>query len=215
MIAVPKIDVNTSQKGTSKFHTLIQSITEVFQQPECLKKLLDIIHGRSISIRTIDWYITNHTKRNRTRIPDSNGNIIDIWSEYKSQLKSYRKEAFEPFCRVDSKKETKRLIDFTYGENEDETFDTTIAQLNFFRWLITSGVLDYIQEHSLEIQRYLLEYTVTKKNLKIKKKQTRNPSNKTVSLEVATESWGGTDTVGVTLENQSSTRQTKIIVSFD
>jgi hypothetical protein len=51
---------------------------------------------------------------------------------YKSSLDGYSKKFFDPFCR------TERI--------EFQGFTTTVAQLNFIRWCIINGIVDYITE---------------------------------------------------------------------
>ena len=65
-----------------------------------------------------------------------------VYLRYRSQLTSYHKIKFDPFCRND------RIIN--WGPNKDIT--TTLAQLNFFKWAIENRVLDYIEGHLKEIE---------------------------------------------------------------
>ena len=60
---------------------------------------------------------------------------ITIHHSYKSQLKSYQKKNFDPFCR-------RNRINF---ECKNFNISTTIGQLNFFKWAIENLVLDYIK----------------------------------------------------------------------
>ena len=63
---------------------------------------------------------------------------------YKNQLKAYSKKLFDPFCR-------RERISFQIPGHE--AFLTTVGKLNFFRWAIEKGILDYIKGHQPEIEK--------------------------------------------------------------
>jgi len=59
-------------------------------------------------------------------------------------LKAYSKKRFDPFCRWDR-------ISIPY---KDGTFiETTIGQLNFFKWAIENKVVDYIENNYETIEK--------------------------------------------------------------
>jgi len=111
-------------------------------------KILPIITSNSnISIRVLDWFVTNYSKKYNIIYnlngQDINGDkFFNVFLQYKCQLKSYKKKLFDPFCR-------KQRIAFHYDENKCVV--TTIGQLNFFRWAIRYGVLKYVEDHLNEI----------------------------------------------------------------
>ena len=209
--------MNSLTPGVYREQALISSITEFFNHPENLNKLLPVIEGKDISLRIIDWYVTSYTKNNRTRVDltsesDNQTGIFDIWSEYKSQLKSYKKEAFDPFCRLDPKKKTgitKKLIDFEYSEGN--TIPTTIGQLNFFRWLISSGILDYIKTNQTKIEHLMLEETIKKKKLKVTPKTVKGARKAKVQVKAQ----GVKESIDIGLEDQSTPKQNKIVMTFN
>jgi hypothetical protein len=65
--------------------------------------------------------------------------------QYKRELKAYSKRLFDPFCRRE------RIAFQVRGQPKIE--ETTVGQLNFFRWAIEKGVIRYILEHSAEIEK--------------------------------------------------------------
>ena len=65
-----------------------------------------------------------------------------VFDDYKLKLKAYSKKRFDPFCRWDR-------VTFPYGDNK--FIQTTIGQLNFFKWAIENKVIDYINNHYKEI----------------------------------------------------------------
>ena len=96
------------------------------------------------------WHLQNYSKKNniyytiyethegeKTFDPENNVLLkqFNTYHAYKSQLKSYSKKKFDPFCR-------RERIKFEYGP--DKSIETTIGQLNFFKWAIDNLIIDYI-----------------------------------------------------------------------
>ena len=106
-----------------------------------LDKMLKIITGESkISLRIVDWFATNYAKKYYTLyvIDQSSDNIqrrFKVYDDYKLKLKAYSKKRFDPFCRWD-----RISIPYTKGK----FIETTIGQLNFFKWALENKVIDYI-----------------------------------------------------------------------
>jgi hypothetical protein len=78
--------------------------------------------------------VTNYCRNNDILIK-VDGEIINVYSSYRAQLKAFTKHKFDPFRR-------RYRINYYYHDNK--FVETTIGQLNFFRWLIENKVLDYI-----------------------------------------------------------------------
>jgi hypothetical protein len=106
-----------------------------------LDKMLRIITGESkISLRIVDWFATNYAKKYYTlyTIEQTVDNIVrrfKVYDDYKLKLKAYSKRRFDPFCRWDR-------ISIPY--KDDKCIETTIGQLNFFKWALENKVVDYI-----------------------------------------------------------------------
>jgi len=130
---------------------LLESLREFFRNEYYQKELKSIIDGtKGISLRSIDWFITNYSKKNniyyliykdKDKLPtfeEKNATFctnMTVYHSYKSQLKAYSKKRFDPFCRRD------RIL---FSVSYDCEIETTIGQLNFFRWAIQNLVIDYI-----------------------------------------------------------------------
>jgi len=99
--------------------------------------MLSIITGDSIiSLRIVDWFVTNFAKKYYTVYPLADMKRFKVYVDYKLKLKAYSKKRFDPFCRWDR-------ISIPY---KDGTFiETTIGQLNFFKWTLENDVIDYIE----------------------------------------------------------------------
>ena len=138
---------------------LLESLHGFYRKEYNGSKLVSILSDeKNISLRSIDWFITNYSKKNNTyyivyqdedknpSFDDKDNNYytnMNVFHSYKSQLKAYSKKRFDPFCRRD------RLL---FKINETESVETTIGQLNFFKWAISNLVVDYIELYKDEIE---------------------------------------------------------------
>ena len=127
---------------------LFNSLKLFYEDNYNLTKLLNYLKVDKISLRIIDWFVTNYSKKYDSMYTryDRNGkqlNPFNVFHSYKSQLKSYSKKFFDPFCR-------RNRIKYKY--NDTDILSTTIGQLNFFKWAINYGVIDYIKDNYKEIE---------------------------------------------------------------
>ena len=124
----------------SKSDILLTSINHFYDDTEnktMLKSILDKSSG--ISLRNLDWFITNYAKKNNMTYTTSNGKLFTVHCAYKSTLDGYSKKLFDPFCRSEK-------ISYTIPGTDDE-ISTTVAQLNFIKWCIKNKVIDYISNN--------------------------------------------------------------------
>jgi len=59
--------------------------------------ILDKTSG--ISLRNIEWFITNYAKKHQTSYTTTNGRLFTVHCAYKSSLDGYSKKLFDPFAR--------------------------------------------------------------------------------------------------------------------
>ena len=176
----------TSLKLSSR-QCLILDKLKLFYNEENISKLTNILNGETkLSLRIIDWFVTNYTKKNNIILENKKKKMIprspknnkskkvkyelveyqfNIYLNYKSQLKAYSKKNFDPFCR-------RERINFFY--NTDKYITTTVGQLNFFKWAIDNNILDYINEN--------LEKIDSDMNLNIKRPDEKTKKSKKTSL---------------------------------
>ena len=141
--------MNVLTNYTTQNELLLNNLMDFYKDENNLTNMLKIITGESkISLRIVDWFATNYAKKNYTlySIEESDGSIkrIKVYFDYKLKLKAYRKRRFDPFCRWDR-------ISIPY--KNETCIETTIGQLNFFKWAIENKVIDYIYEHYDEIEK--------------------------------------------------------------
>tara|TARA_A100001011_G_scaffold183465_1_gene192349 strand:+ start:761 stop:1309 length:549 start_codon:yes stop_codon:yes gene_type:complete len=109
-----------------------------------MQKMLSIINGESrISLRIVDWFATNYAKKHYTVYTLDNDNRFKVYNDYKLNLKAYSKKRFDPFCRWE-----RITVPFTGNVH----IQTTIGQLNFFKWAIQNGVVKFIEDNYAEIE---------------------------------------------------------------
>ena len=126
---------------------LLNNLLEYYNDENNLNKLIKIITGETkISLRIVDWFSTNYSKKYYTKytIDDNNEKkIIKVYIDYKLKLKAFSKKRFDAFCRS-------KRITIPY---KNKYIETTLGQLNFFQWAIKNKIIDYIDEHFEEIEK--------------------------------------------------------------
>jgi hypothetical protein len=120
------------------------NLMKFYHETQTLEQMLKIINGESpISLRIIDWFATNYAKKFFTVYEISENKRFKVYVDYKLKLKAYSKRRFDPFCRWD-----RITIPYSNG-----TFiQTTIGQLNFFKWALENGVIAYIEKNYSTIE---------------------------------------------------------------
>ena len=136
-----------------------------------LDNMLKIITGESkISLRIVDWFATNYAKKFYTlyiieQTEDNVARRFKVYDDYKLKLKAYSKKRFDPFCRWDR-------ISIPY---KNGTFiETTIGQLNFFKWALENKVVNFIEENYDTIEK-----DMNNRNSTSKRKETIVDNSKT------------------------------------
>ena len=148
---------------------LLKKLLEFYNRDGNMEKILPIINGEStVSLRLVDWFATNYSKKYYTvyLLKDNYGveKRFKVYIDYKLKLKAYSKKRFDPFCRWDR---------ITIPYKGDTVIQTTIGQLNFFKWVLEHKILDYIEKNYNEIKKDQDNRNSTAKNRKVKVKQTR------------------------------------------
>jgi len=86
----------------SKSTILLSSLTKFFAIPENNEKLKDILnHRNGVSLRQIEWFVTNYAKNKHVTYMGPNGKMFTVHVAYKSSLDGYSKKLFDPFCRTE------------------------------------------------------------------------------------------------------------------
>ena len=171
MLDAKVISLSNDKSGSNKQYAtqndlLLDNLMKFYNTKNHLDRILPIINGESsLSIRVIDWFVTNYSKKYfvKYNITKSSGQTIrfNVYIDYKLKLKAYSKRRFDPFCRWE------RII---IPYNDNSFVQTTLAQLNFFKWALENKILDYIDSQREEIEKDMNHHNTSAK----RKTQTAN-----------------------------------------
>ena len=139
--------------GSSLYNTqndlLLHKVLRFYNENggENMDIMLAVINGTTnISLRIMDWFVTNYSKKHYTvyDLLGSGPKRFKVYVDYKLKLRAYSKKRFDPFCRWDR-------INVPH-KNGTTYIQTTLGQLNFFKWAIENEVLRYIEENYTAIE---------------------------------------------------------------
>ena len=137
--------IQMSQIYSSQNSLLLNNLMTYYNNTDNLERMLKIINGDvNISLRIVDWFTTNYAKKYYTVYDLANGNRFKVYVDYKLKLRSYSKKRFDPFCRWDR-------INIPY--KNDTQIQTTLGQLNFFKWAFDNNVITYIEQNYSAIEK--------------------------------------------------------------
>lgn len=155
---------------------LLSNLMKFYKQDNNLKKILPVINGESeLSIRVVDWFVTNYSKKHHVVYNLTNKLGIErrfkVYIDYKLKLKAYSKRRFDPFCRWER-------INIPC---DDYFIQTTIGQLNFFKWALENNILDFVMNNMEAIEKDMNNRNSTAK----RKNDTNNNKENTNNLLIS------------------------------
>ena len=117
--------------------SLENSLKQFFKTPANLEQFLCIVERKNnLTLRKLERFITKDAREHNFMFKKKDGRIFRLYSEYRRQQNAFTKRLFDPFCRYD------RVI--LHGPKFKDGYESTLGQLNFFRWAIHNEVLSYI-----------------------------------------------------------------------
>jgi len=133
---------------TTQNEIILSKLMIYYNKNKNLNRMLNIINGESkISLRIIDWFATNYAKKNYIVYniikENSKEERFKVYDDYKLKLKAYSKRRFDPFCRWDR---------ITIPYTNDTYIQTTLGQLNFFKWALENKIIEYIEDNYATIE---------------------------------------------------------------
>jgi hypothetical protein len=184
---------------SSKDELLKSKLIEFYKDNDNLKILLPIILQQTrLSLRSLDWFVTNYCKKNNINYPITESGTFFPFKAYKSQLKAYSKKYCDPFCRrerVVFDYQENKIIDFkpSLKMNHKNYIITTIGQLNFFKFAISYKIISYAIEHinliEADMNNTLKKRETEKKKSEnfmevknVKRKELSVPGNKSIHI---------------------------------
>tara|TARA_B100001173_G_scaffold306145_1_gene312557 strand:- start:1104 stop:1616 length:513 start_codon:yes stop_codon:yes gene_type:complete len=156
-------------------NNLLMNKIECFFDNEFNKNILIRILNNefNISLRVIDWFVTNYCKKNNIFWIENNARFV-VYLSYKLQLKAYSKKYFDPFCRRDR-------IYFSIKNND--YIETTVGQLNFFKWIIEHNIINYIKNNYEDIEKDMQNTIKLDLEKNIKRRQLSKSATKTINID--------------------------------
>jgi hypothetical protein len=137
-----------------------------------IHKMIGIIDGNSeISLRVLDWFVTRYAKKKLDFDSGTITEVFDVHISYKAQLKSYKKRYFDPFRR-------KKKFHYCYDLSDTtKTINTTIGQMNFFRWAISNRIIEFVEKNIAQVTKAMNTSNKEDKKKKDKKKTDTSKSD--------------------------------------
>ena len=155
------------ESRSSKLHGCL---LKYYRSTDALSTLYTTVNetdSRKVSLRLIDWLVTNYSKSEHV-VYYVNGAMVNIYLSYKNMLRAYSKRLFDPF-----KRHERIFIDCPLSPSGQ--FETTVAQLMFFKCAIDNGVIDYAINNREKIKCHMESSTTHRKvNKFIKRKELSN-----------------------------------------
>jgi hypothetical protein len=181
-----------TENNNSSKELLLSSLNTFYNNNNIYKLTLKtIIDGKhELSLRMIDWLVTRYAKTNNIiywindidqdiyeNLPENHNNEkykkITLYLDYRAQLKSFKKFNFDAFRRHD------RII---FKINEEEDIETTIGQLNFFKWAFNTKIITYALENQKKIYENMSKFSY-KKQIKISNKNSLVPKQDIINTK--------------------------------
>ena len=157
----------------NKNKLLMDKINLFFENDINKKVLINILNNNfNISLRIIDWFVTNYCKKYNIFWIENNQRFV-VYVNYKLQLKAYSKKYFDPFCR-------RERIFFHY--KDEEYLETTVGQLNFFKWIIEHNIINYIKNNYEDIEFDMQNTIKLDSDKSIKRRELSKCATKTINV---------------------------------
>ena len=203
----------------SKDSLLRKKIIVFYSNDKNLNIFLNITLQKTIiSLRILDWFVTNYSKKYNISYPininysnyqniqsdkqsdkqSDRNKYIDYYpyKGYKLHLKAYSKKYCDPFCRrerilFDYEKCILKDLSNNKENNTKNSIVTTLGQLNFFKFAIEYGIIDYVLNNIKDIEQDM-NTTLKNRNIEknfiqlksIKRKELSKAANKGVNITI-------------------------------
>lgn len=129
----------------NRAQTLLNSLQTFYEKKANFDILIDIVNSKNgISLRMIDWLVTNYSKVYKVSYIVKNKEFI-MHQSYKDMLKAYSKRLFDPFRRH-------QRISIQLNKI---CIETTVAQLTFFKWAIENNIIKYSINNKEKIKKHM------------------------------------------------------------
>ena len=148
--------------------TILRNIYPYFTDEVISRIVMPLVQQDcGISLRALDWLVTNYSKKWNLVCTNKVGNIFNIHHGYKVALSHYRRRNFDPFRR-------RNRIDIC-DKHGAVVCETTVGQCNFLLWADVNGVLLYAHTYAKEIEADMNSMSAWHKSQKRKERISGKP----------------------------------------
>ena len=176
---------------------LLKNLLDFYNKNNRLETMLKIINGESnISLRIVDWFSTNYAKQRYVVYNLESGKRFKVYNDYKLKLRAYSKKRFDPFCRWER-------INIPY--KDDKQIQTTIGQLNFFKWALENEVIKYIEENYGDIE----------KDMNNRNSTSKRRGNSSTVVNIGTKTRKKREELSISASKSIKQETVEIIINFD
>jgi len=186
---IGRFEVDDNIKPYSLGYIRLHNICSWFTDERIEQMILPFIDStNTVSLRALDWLVTNYAKKNNIVIAARDGfggPPLNIHESYLNMLRVWRRSYFDPFRRGEkvyfmwarsanieahsAKNGAHSAKDKVEGIETKK--ETTIGQLNFLHWAYTNGIIEYTK---LDIDNIVQD---------MKRSQLENKERKRLALE--------------------------------
>jgi len=117
--------------------------------PTLQELLLYIDHKGPVSLRILEWCVTNYSKIHARHLHEKYISFRNLW----------KRHLFDCFARFTKPKASSRAARsvIIYLHYDGQKHRTTVAQLHYLLWAKKNGVLEYCVAHEKEIEAHMIE----------------------------------------------------------
>lgn len=161
-----------------KQRIILEEIAPLFTDAKLKSTLLPFLSEEEggtakVSKRDMDWLVTNYCKKFNVQYiwqyKDWSKEVVVLHDKYRTWLRQYKRSLFDIFCRG------QRI----HTQMGDETYQTTVGQLNFLHWADTYGVLKYLFDHYESISK---DHHLRQNQTRLERKQNQGKKRKRQEL---------------------------------
>lgn len=146
--------------------SILAKLSSYYSDDKVLTVLQPLINQEgNISLRALDWLVTNYAKKHNIVCLSQNNTLFNIHHGYKIALTYFRRRNFDPFRR------RQRIQVICPGETTIQMV-STVGQCNFLQWADVNGVLLFARENSKAIEADMNTSTANTKAEKRKSNET-------------------------------------------
>lgn len=122
---------------------------------------------QGLSLRILEYAVLHFARLRADATRNADGVILPIFTNYQQTLAHHGKKRFDPCCR--GKRKGHFFITWTrHGDaprtggpnpHPAERIETALRQLNFFRWALEWGIIDYVHAHHQELRKCMAKHS--------------------------------------------------------